>query len=98
MKCTSLKNLCLFPPLHVRRAALAQALVDSVDILSMNYCFDQFAHLGRLFPGKAVQSTESQAFFAYDGWKAVERNPHALGELDVSGFLSLFQKHRWGFP
>ncbi len=74
---------------QAQRAALAQALVDSVDILSMNYCFDQFAHLGRLFPGKAVQSTESQAFFAYDGWKAVERNPHALGEFTWTAYDNL---------
>ena len=63
---------------HLR---LFRSMIDNLDIVSINYQFQNYEKFHALFPDKPLQGTETQGSKSWGNWKAVEGNDHVIGDF-----------------
>jgi beta-galactosidase len=81
------------PEVDAQQAAaneiMAKKLVSTVDIISLNYSFNEYTRYNEKFPGYPIQGTETQVFYAWDAWQAVRDNPSVIGDFTWTAFDNL---------
>lgn len=60
---------------------LFSQMIDCLDIVSLNYQYINYEKFHELYPDKALQGTETRGIEAWGNWKAVEKNPHVIGDF-----------------
>ena len=79
---------------------------DYLDLADIHYQPGIYAEMHRLHPTKAIISSESLPYFAYDSWVAVEQAPYVIGDfvwtgidyLGESGLGNVFLEPAGGEP
>lgn len=63
---------------HVRRFT---SMIGQLDIVSLNYQFQNYEKFHELYPDKVLQGTETQGIDAWGNWVAVRDNEHVIGDF-----------------
>jgi beta-galactosidase len=74
----SVDNVYVRPEEEHRRWA---AIVDCLDVVSLNYSFRNYAQFASVYPNKALQGTETEGIDAWGNREAVRLNPHVIGDF-----------------
>lgn len=60
---------------------LFKSMIDNLDIVSINYQFQNYERFHELFPDKPLQGTETQGSKSWGNWMAVKGNEHVIGDF-----------------
>ena len=81
-----MRNPYLSP--EAQAAAFAE-MIDCLDIVSLNYSYQNYEKFAQLFPGKVLQGTETSGMDAWSNAQAVARNSHVIGDFMWTAYDNL---------
>lgn len=87
-KCITVEGAASGPPqksdLYVsdeEHLRLFGSMIDNLDIVSINYQYQNYEKFHELFPDKPLQGTETQGIKSWGNWMAVKGNEHVIGDF-----------------
>jgi beta-galactosidase len=66
-------------------AVLTEKFAEPLDIVGYNYLLNRLEKDGIKYPNRVIAATETFPMEAFDGWDAVERLPHVIGDFVWTG-------------
>ncbi len=63
---------------HLR---LFKSMISSLDIVSINYQYQNYERFHELFPDMPLQGTETKGSVSWGNWMAVKNNDHVIGDF-----------------
>ncbi|MCI9192269.1 MAG: glycoside hydrolase family 2 protein [Acutalibacter muris] len=63
---------------HLR---LFESMIHNLDIVSINYQYQNYEKFHELFPDMPLQGTETQGIVSWGNWRAVKNNEHVIGDF-----------------
>ena len=64
----------------------AMNMMNTVDILSLNYSMERYEFLGKKFPDMPIMGTETKSHYAYENYQAVMANDHVIGDFTWTAY------------
>ena len=55
--------------------------IANLNIAGYNYMYNRYASDRLKYPGRVIMGTETMPFYAYENTKAVQENPHVIGDF-----------------
>lgn len=62
-------------------AERSEDFASALDVVGYNYLLERYEKDGALFPARVICGTESFPVQAMENWRAVQRNPHVIGDF-----------------
>ena len=66
-------------------AELTEKFAEPLDVAGYNYLQDRLESDGIKYPDRVIAATETFPLDAFDGWEAVEKLPHVIGDFVWTG-------------
>ena len=67
--------------LLTRQMESAKRMLETVDILSLNYSMERYAFFREHYPHKALLGTETKSYYAWENDRAVRDNANVIGDF-----------------